>query len=68
MIYCFSSLKKFQWVKSFNMRLKDALKSFLKFFSNEKVHYVILCNAAFVKRERKDLLFSNFLGTRVFIM
>jgi len=45
------------------MRLKDALKSFLKFFSNEEVHYVILCNAAFVKRERKDLLFSNFLGT-----
>ena len=44
------------------MRLKDALKSFLKFFSNEEVHYVILCNAAFVKRERKDLLFSNFLG------
>ena len=45
------------------MRLKDALKSFLKFFSDEKVHYVILCNSVFAKRERKDLLFSNLVGT-----
>lgn len=65
MIYCLSSLKKkSNGLGHLNRGLKTHKKIISQFFSNEQVHYVIPGNTASVKRERKDLLLSNFLGIR----